>query len=294
MGHPGAHPACLCSPGPGSISLPSLQTQVVEDWAAASWVPRGPGDTSVGACLGQDGRRCPLRTRPPSWSCFPLLPRWLSGKQSACSAERQVQSLGWENPLERAVATTPVFLPGKVHRQRSPAGYSLQGHKELDTTERRTLSVFFKSSGQLYGHLPSGHLLFACPLPPPAAPSPSQSMVGADGGAWHCPHGLPVPTPAISLGHMLGPGPCPSCPRASHGQTLLATLLLWPWKSSGSGQPMPRSTALCPAPPTPQPCSSLGNPLRCCLSIVGLNGACFLRCLDDLVLFFFFFLLLLL
>lgn len=157
---------------------------------------------------------------------------------------------------------------------------------------------FFKSSGQLYGHLPSGHLLFACPLPPPAALSPSQSMGGR--GGWG---GLALPTwapssqasalPAISLGHMLGPGPCPSCPRASHGQTLLATLLFWPWKSSGSGQPMSRSTALCPAPPTPQPCSSLGSPLRCCLSIVGLNGACFLRCLDDLVFCFFFLLLLL-
>ena len=34
---------------------------------------------------------------------------------------------------------------------------------------------------------------------------------------------------------------------------LLATLLLWPWKSSGSGQLMPRSTALCPGrPPAPQ------------------------------------------
>ena len=71
---------------------------------------------------------------------------------------------------------------------------------------------------------------------------------------------------------------------------LLATLLLWPWKSSGSGQLMPRSTALCPGPP---PRSSPGRPLRCCLSVAGLNGACFLRCLDDLVVVFFFLLLLL-
>ena len=31
---------------------------------------------------------------------------------------------------------TPVFLPGKLHGQRSLAGYSLWGHKESDTTEQ--------------------------------------------------------------------------------------------------------------------------------------------------------------
>jgi len=34
------------------------------------------------------------------------------------------------------MATTPVFLPGKSHEQRSLVGYSPWGHKELDTTER--------------------------------------------------------------------------------------------------------------------------------------------------------------
>jgi len=38
--------------------------------------------------------------------------------------ETWVQSLGWENPLEKEMATTPVFLPGKSHGQRSLAGYS--------------------------------------------------------------------------------------------------------------------------------------------------------------------------
>ena len=33
-----------------------------------------------------------------------------------------------------AWAPTPVFLPGESHGQRSPAGYSPQGHKESDTT----------------------------------------------------------------------------------------------------------------------------------------------------------------
>ena len=30
----------------------------------------------------------------------------------------------------------PVFLPGKSHGPKSLVGYSLQGHKELDITER--------------------------------------------------------------------------------------------------------------------------------------------------------------
>ena len=30
-----------------------------------------------------------------------------------------VQSLGWEDPLEWEMATTPVFSPGKSHAQRS-------------------------------------------------------------------------------------------------------------------------------------------------------------------------------
>ena len=35
----------------------------------------------------------------------------------------------------KAWHTTPVFLPGKSQGQRRLVGYSLQGHKELDTTE---------------------------------------------------------------------------------------------------------------------------------------------------------------
>ena len=47
-----------------------------------------------------------------------------------------VQSLGWEDPLEKEMATYSVFLPGEPHGQRSLAGYSPRGCKESDTTER--------------------------------------------------------------------------------------------------------------------------------------------------------------
>ena len=45
-----------------------------------------------------------------------------------------VRSLGWEDPLEKGLAT-PVFLPGKSHGERSLMGYSLWDCKELDMTE---------------------------------------------------------------------------------------------------------------------------------------------------------------
>ena len=45
--------------------------------------------------------------------------------------ENWVQSLGQEDPLQKGVATLPVFLPEEPHRQRSLAGYTPWGHKEL-------------------------------------------------------------------------------------------------------------------------------------------------------------------
>ena len=60
-------------------------------------------------------------------------------KESACNAG-SVWSLGWRKECQ----STPVFLPGEFHGQRSLAGYSLRGHKESDKTEGLTLSLFFR------------------------------------------------------------------------------------------------------------------------------------------------------
>ena len=38
--------------------------------------------------------------------------------------------------------STPVLLPGESHGQRSLAGYSPWGRKELDTTERLSVTSF--------------------------------------------------------------------------------------------------------------------------------------------------------
>ena len=55
--------------------------------------------------------------------------------------ETQVRSLGWEDPLEKEMATHPVFWPGESHGQRILVGYSSWGRKESDMTERLTLSL---------------------------------------------------------------------------------------------------------------------------------------------------------
>ena len=49
--------------------------------------------------------------------------------------EKQVQSLGWEDPLEEGMATHSSILSQRIPWTEEPGGYSLWDHKELDTTE---------------------------------------------------------------------------------------------------------------------------------------------------------------
>ena len=44
--------------------------------------------------------------------------------------ETWFRSLGWEDPLDKGKATTPVFWPGEFHGL-----YSQWGRKEWDTTK---------------------------------------------------------------------------------------------------------------------------------------------------------------
>jgi len=46
-------------------------------------------------------------------------------KNQLAMQETQVPSLGLEDPLEKRIATTPVFLPGEFHGRRSLAGYTV-------------------------------------------------------------------------------------------------------------------------------------------------------------------------
>ena len=60
------------------------------------------------------------------------LPRWLSDKESTCQCRRhrfnpRVGKVSWR----RKCQSTPVFLPGKSHGQRSLVGYNQRGHKRV-------------------------------------------------------------------------------------------------------------------------------------------------------------------
>ena len=67
------------------------------------------------------------------------LPRWHSGKESACQSRRcrrhrfnpWVGKITWRRKWQ----PTTVFLLGKFHGQRSLAGYNPLGRTELNTTE---------------------------------------------------------------------------------------------------------------------------------------------------------------
>ena len=66
---------------------------------------------------------------------YPLQYSWASlvvqlVKNPPAMQEAWARSLGWEDPLEKGTATTPVFWPGEFHGLYNP-----WGHKELDMTE---------------------------------------------------------------------------------------------------------------------------------------------------------------
>ena len=49
--------------------------------------------------------------------------------------EKQIQSMGWEDPLEKVMATQSSIHAWRIPWTDEPVGYSPQGHKELDMTE---------------------------------------------------------------------------------------------------------------------------------------------------------------
>ena len=83
--------------------------------------------------MGLDGDkwRKPKRVQPPNW--LSLIAQ--SVKNLPAMQETVVLSVGREDPLEKEIQPTPVFLPGKSHGRRSLAGYSPSGRYGSDTTE---------------------------------------------------------------------------------------------------------------------------------------------------------------
>ena len=56
--------------------------------------------------------------------------------------ETWVQSLGWEDRLEKGTSTYSSVLTWKIHGQKSLADCSPWGHKVLDTAEQVSLSLY--------------------------------------------------------------------------------------------------------------------------------------------------------
>ena len=94
------------------------------------------------------------------------VPRWLSGKESACHCRRH-EFNPWvgKMPWSRKWQLTPVFLPGKSHGQRSLVDYSPWGCGESDTTKwismnRGVIAQHIKLSGLLSSFFLISHNCF--------------------------------------------------------------------------------------------------------------------------------------
>ena len=109
-----------------------MHAPLTQDWSTTA-ESAALGDVTPGPCLPlAPGPR--IRNLTSSFLPEEGFPGGSDSKESACNAGDRVQSLGQEDPLEKEMAT-PIFLPGESHGQRSLAGYSPWGRKELDTTE---------------------------------------------------------------------------------------------------------------------------------------------------------------
>ena len=69
---------------------------------------------------------------PKYWSFSLVAQRIFGGKESTCQCKRPRYDLSvGKIPWRRKQQSTPVFLPGKSHRQGSLGGYSPWGHKRV-------------------------------------------------------------------------------------------------------------------------------------------------------------------
>ena len=144
-----------CNAGdPGSIprSRSNCQKQTWNNGLVPNWerVCQGLSDSSVSkesACKAGDPGSIPGSGISTGEGIgYPLQYSWASlvaqlVKNLPAMWETQVQSLGWEDPLKKGKATTPVFWPREFHGLYSP-----WGRKELDTTERFSLPFTLDSN----------------------------------------------------------------------------------------------------------------------------------------------------
>ena len=118
------------------LSSPSSAFDLFQHQGLFQWVSEGPS-----MCINYDIM--------VTWrkKIFPIFWRYMPGfteiKNLPTMQETQVWSLGWEKiPWRRKWQPASVFLPGRVHGQRSLVGYSPWGHKESDTTEHTCWHIY--------------------------------------------------------------------------------------------------------------------------------------------------------
>ena len=110
-------------PFPSPEDLPHLGIELESPTLQADsllFEPPGKSSLSVGELINKLWYN-PLMGFPGGKECLPMQETW-------------VPSQGGEDLLEEEMQTTPVFLLGKSHGQRSLEGYSPRSHKELDMT----------------------------------------------------------------------------------------------------------------------------------------------------------------
>ena len=73
-------------------------------------------------------------------------------KASACNAGDRVQSLGWEDPLVKEMASHSSLLAWRSLWTEEPGGPSPWAGKESDTTEQSTLTNEVFTESRLYSN----------------------------------------------------------------------------------------------------------------------------------------------
>ena len=101
-------------------------------------------------CNAGDPSSIPGSVRYPGEGIgYPLQYSWASlvtqlVKNLPATQDTQILSFGWQDPLEKETATSPVFWPGEFRGL-----YSLQDHKKSDTAEQLSLSSSLECIGML-------------------------------------------------------------------------------------------------------------------------------------------------
>ena len=84
------------------------------------------------------------------------MPGGSDGKDLPAMQETQVRSLGWEDPLEKDIATHSSILAGRILWIEEPGGLSSMRSERVSTTERLTLLHLCSDAGRDRGQEEKG------------------------------------------------------------------------------------------------------------------------------------------